>query len=160
MSQLGRTALRLMRRLTVSGLMCLTAAVAFGQTSGTLTGRVTDASGNYIPNASVTITNSGTGEQHTAATNDSGIYAFYDLLVGKYDVAVSTNGFKSSTKTGVQLNVGDTLALNFQLEVGSVTESVRVTDATPLINTETADLNVVITSKQVTDLPLNGRAFT
>jgi hypothetical protein len=160
MLQFGSAVLKLLLRLTIPGLICVSAAVAFGQTAGTLTGRVTDSSGNYIPHASVTIINAGTGEEHTTATNDSGIYALYDLLVGKYDVAVSTNGFKSSTKAGVQLNVGDTLAINFQLEVGSVTESVKVTDATPLINTETADISFVISSKQITDLPLNGRSFT
>ncbi len=160
MLEFGTTARKLLRRLTIPGLLCVTVAVASGQTSGTLTGRVTDATGNYIPNASVTVTNAGTGEQHTTATNQSGVYALYDLLVGKYDISVSSSGFKSSTKSGVQLSVGDNLAINFQLEVGSVTESVKVTDATPLINTETADLSDVISSKQVTDLPLNGRAFT
>jgi Carboxypeptidase regulatory-like domain/TonB-dependent Receptor Plug Domain len=160
MLEFGTAARKLLRRLTIPGLLCVTVAVASGQTSGTLTGRVTDATGNYIPNASVTVTNTGTGEQHTTATNQSGVYALYDLLVGKYDISVSSTGFKSSTKSGVQLSVGDNLAINFQLEVGSVTESVKVTDATPLINTETADLSDVISSKQVTDLPLNGRAFT
>ena len=148
----------------IFGLLFLAATVVetsrAQSTTGAINGRVTDPAGGYLPNAAVTVTNENTGEKRSVVTNGSGVFAAYDLLVGRYSVAVSEPGFRTETKTGVVLNVGDKLALNFPMEIGNVSESITVSDATPIINTETADLSNTIDAKQLTDLPVNGRAFT
>jgi hypothetical protein len=123
-------------------------------------GRVTNPAGNTVANAAVTITSTATHLAHPIETNSSGIYEVHDLLAGTYDVSVTAKGVKSEVKSGVQLNVGDKFAINFQLTVGNVTETVSVTNATPMVYTETADISDTITTKQMTDLPVNGRAFT
>lgn len=155
-----RLRLLLTRSAALVVVLFATISGAAQSTTGGLTGRVSDPSGSDLPNVTITITNEGTAERRNLQTNGSGIFAVYDLLVGKYDVRATGTGFKSETKTGIQVNVGDKLALNFQLQLGSVTEMITVTDATPLINTETADLSTTVDSKQLTDLPVNGRAFT
>ncbi len=160
MNHIGRAPFRKLSWFVFYSFLCLVTTVAHAQTTGTLTGRVTDPAGRDVSNASVAVVNTGTGARYSITTNNSGVYAIYDLLVGKYDVTVTMSGFKSSSKTAIQLSVGDKLAVNFQLEVGSVSQSVTVTDATPLVNTETADLSTTVTAKQLTDLPVNGRAFT
>lgn len=129
-------------------------------TGGSITGRVTDPKGNVLPAATVTVTNTETQVAHLIKTNSSGVYEVFDLLVGTYDVSVSATGFKSEVKTAIQLNVGDKLAVNFQLTLGSVTETVSVSDATPMVDTETADISDTILTQQMTDLPENGREFT
>lgn len=146
--------------LALCALIMTLAIVCQAQTTGSITGRVMDPSGSVVPKVTVVITDVGTRTVRTALTNNDGIYEAFDLLVGVYDVAATANGFKSEVKKAIQLNVGDKLALNFQLEVGSSTETVTVSDATPLINTETADLSDTIETKQMTDLPVNGREFT
>lgn len=145
--------------MVILGLLSA-AAVLAQTTNGTINGRVSDPSGLELPNTSVTITNESTGEKRSLVTNGSGVYAVYDLIVGKYSVTASNPGFRSETKAGVQVNVGDKLALDFKLIVGAANDSITVNDATPLVNTETADLSTTLNTKQLTDLPINGRAFT
>lgn len=148
------------RMVALSAVAAFLAAALSAQTTGSITGRVTDPNGSVTANAAVMVTNAGTKSMQKVNTNGDGIYFFYDLLVGTYDVTVTANGFKSVVKSEIQLNVGDKLAVNFQLELGRVSETVNVTDATPLVNTETADISDTITTQQMTDLPVNGRAFT
>lgn len=148
-------------KLLAAALFASSALVTLhAQTSGVITGTVTDPSGSDIPNAQVTVHNNGTGESRTLPTNGSGVYAAYALPVGKYDVQVSAQGFKKTTKSGIDLNVGDKLAVNFQLEVGNVSETVEVTGATPAVDTETADISQTVSTRQMTDLAVNGREFT
>ena len=148
------------RGLALFALAAFLAASSSAQTAGSMTGRVTDPTGNIVPNATINITNTGTQAVHSTTTNESGIYDVYDLLVGIYNVSVSAPGFKSVVKNAIQLNVGDKLAINFRLEIGSVTETISVSDATPMVNTETADISHTLSTEQMTDLPVNGRAFT
>jgi hypothetical protein len=135
-------------------------STAMAQTTGTLTGTVTDASGAVIPNAKVTVRNVATGELRNLSTNNSGLYAAYSLPIGRYDVAVSASGFKKTTRTAIQLNVADQLAINFSLEVGNVADTVEVVGSTPTVDTEKADVSYVVGTRQMTDLAVNGRTFT
>ncbi len=80
--------------------------------------------------------------------------------MGKYDVSVSAQGFKKASKTDIQVNVADQLAINFGLQIGNVSETVEVTGANPTVNTETADVSQTISTKQMTDLAINGGEFT
>lgn len=130
------------------------------QTSGLITGMVTDPSGSVIPNAEVTVRNALTSAIRTLTTNADGIYVAYSLPVGEYEVEVAAPGFKKVSKKEIQVNIADKLAINFALQVGNVTETVEVTGATPTVNTETADISATVTQKQMTDLAVNGRTFT
>jgi hypothetical protein len=134
--------IRRMARACIPGLAIwifamILSMVSSAQTTGSITGRITDPSGNVVAGAAVTVTSTGTNVAHLIETNSSGIYEVYDLLVGTYNISVTARGFKSEVKSGVQLNVGDKLAVNFQVTVGNVTETINVTDATPMVNTET-----------------------
>ncbi|MGH2510109.1 MAG: carboxypeptidase-like regulatory domain-containing protein, partial [Ktedonobacteraceae bacterium] len=108
------------------------------QTSGTITGRVTDQSGAVVTGAQVNIRNVETGNVRKLTTNGSGIYAAYALPVGKYDLDVSAQGFKKTTKPNIQLNVADHLTISFVLQLGSITQTVAVTGTAPVVNTKTA----------------------
>lgn len=149
------------RKLFILSFLTLLAGVALqAQTTGVITGTVTDPSGSNVPTAQVVVRNTATGETRTVQTNSRGVYAAYALAIGRYNVEVSAPGFKKVAKTDIQLNVADQLAINFSLQVGSVSETVEVTGATPTVNTETADISQTISTRQMTDLAVNGREFT
>jgi hypothetical protein len=87
------------------------------------------------------------------------VYNIPALIPGMYEVRAEKSGFKSATRTAVELQVQQTARVDFALEVGQVTESVEVSGALPLLATENATVGTVIEQKRITDLPLNGRNF-
>jgi hypothetical protein len=132
--------------------------VSRGQVVGTITGIVSDSSGAVIPNAKVTITNTGTGvEARTLETNASGIYTAEGLPVGSYMVAVEASGFQRSVQSNITLNVADRLGINFSLKVGAVTQTIEVTGAPPLVSTQTGEQSASVSIAQIQDLPILGR---
>jgi hypothetical protein len=135
------------------------ATPSFGQTFGQITGLVTDASGGVLVGAAVTVTNPQTSFTRTENTNGSGLYSFPNLLPGLYDVRVTAQGFQGVIRRGVELQVEQVARLDFQLQVGAVTEAVEVTTGAPLLNTEDASIGTVIENQRIVDLPLNGRNF-
>ena len=142
-------------------LVFLCAAVSAGaQTTGVITGTVTDPTGAVAPGATVIVRSFTTGAERKLQTNSSGIYNAYSLPVGQYEIEVTLAGFKKSTHSGIQLNVADQLPINFTLQVGNATESVEVVASTPDVQTEKADVSHVVSEKQMTDLAVNGRTFT
>lgn len=160
MNRFGNLAKAVLSGIALSALFMFLTSNCSAQTTGSITGRTTDPGGSVVPKVTVTVMNDGTHAVHNVLTNSDGVYEVYDLLVGIYDVSATAPGFKSEVKRSIQLNVGDKLAINFQLQVGDTTETVTVSDATPAVNTETADLSVTIQTQQMTDLPVNGREFT
>ena len=157
MSRFDKTVLVVATQVVI--VLC-SAPFSTAQTTGVITGTITDPSGSNVPNAQVLIRNTGTGESRTFRTNNSGVYTAFALPVGQYDVTVTAEGFKTTTKAGIQLNVADKLAINFALEIGNVSQSVEVTGATPTVDTETADVSYTVSTRQMTDLAVNGREFT
>ncbi|HET8549786.1 MAG TPA: TonB-dependent receptor, partial [Bryobacteraceae bacterium] len=141
----------------------LFAFVAFrvmqAQTLGTITGEVTDASGAVVAGATVTARNTATNVLRIAASNEAGVYTIPALVPGVYEVKAEKAGFKSATRSGIELQVQQTARIDFGLEVGQVTESIAVTAAAPLLTTENATVGTVIEQRRITDLPLNGRNF-
>jgi len=127
------------------------------QTLGDVSGIVTDSSGAVVANATVTITSKATGASREAKSNDSGLYAFPALTPGIYDVKAVATGFKTSNFTNVELQVQQSLRLDFDLAVGQVSESVEVSAAAATLSTENATVGTVIENKRIVDLPLNGR---
>src|SRR6266581_2982157 len=150
---------RIWQALFIAAVGFAFAIPSFGQNFGQITGLVTDSSGGVLVGAAVTVTNPQTSFTRTDNTNTSGIYSFPNLLPGLYSIKVSTQGFQSAIRSGVELQVEQTARLDFQLQVGAVAEAVEVTTGAPLLNTEDAALGTVIENQRIVDLPLNGRNF-
>jgi len=127
----------------------------FGQAvSATLLGTVADSTGAAIAKARVTATETSTGAMHESVTNDSGNYTFPDLTPGRYSVTVEANGFKKETHQNIDLLINSSTRVEFDLATGSVSETVLVTTAPPLLQTDRADISTKIEAKQIADLPL------
>ncbi len=133
------------------------ASVALAQ-QATIVGTVTDPSGAAVPNATITITDNGTGQSRTIQSNGAGQYVVPDLTNGTYVVKAEASGFSSAERKDVVLNVGDRVRIDFPLEVGSTTQTLTV-EAEPIkIQSDSSEISDVITGKQVTDLATNGRS--
>jgi len=148
--------LRPLATLLATFLTGLGLAVAQIGTS-TITGRVTDSSGAVIPGAAVQIVQTATNFTNNAITNDEGIYRVPSLQPGVYRITFEAQGFKRLVRDAVELRTGDTLAVDAALQVGNVTESVEVTGATPLLETETSATGSVVSGNVLYDMPLYQR---
>ena len=124
---------------------------------GAITGLVTDASGAVIANADVTLTSVDTGLTLQTKADSSGNYVFSPVKIGNYKVTVTAEGFSSTTQENIQLHVQDRDEVNVQLKTGSSSETVTVTTAPPLLQTEGGSTGQVIESQTINDTPLNGR---
>ncbi|MGA2718971.1 MAG: carboxypeptidase regulatory-like domain-containing protein, partial [Candidatus Acidiferrales bacterium] len=135
------------------------ASLLFGQfeTSEVL-GTVTDPSGGAVSKATVTLTNQGTGIQMQAATDENGNYDFLNVKVGRYSLTVEQSGFSKFT-TDVRVDVGARQRVDAKMEVGVITESVVVSSAAAMIQTDSSELGQVIGTQAVAELPLNGRNY-
>jgi Carboxypeptidase regulatory-like domain len=142
-------------------LMCLLTAYVMGSFAfaqefrGSISGRVTEASGAAVPGATVTITNTATNTSTTATTNGSGDYVGLFLNPGRYAVAVEVQGFKKAVRQGIEVRVGDKLAVDLSLEVGDVADTVNISSDAPLLETNTASAGQVIDRRRISELPLS-----
>jgi hypothetical protein len=128
--------------------------------TGTIVGTVKDSTGGVLPNATVVVTSVTTGTKTAVTTGPDGTYVVTPLKIGDYAVTVEAQGFKTQTRKNIVLQVQDRLRVDFELQVGDISDQVVVEDAPPMLQTETSSLGDVITSSQVTSLPLNGRDYT
>jgi hypothetical protein len=122
--------------------------------NATLLGTVTDATGATVSNAKVLAVSSGTGAIHQAATNESGNYSFPDLQPGGYIVTVEAKGFKKITHENIDLASNSSTRIDLSLTPGNVSETIIVTEAPPLLQTDRADISTKIESIDVVDMPL------
>ena len=144
--------------LAVVAILFFVAAMCHAQTTtATVTGVVTDSTGAVMAGTTVAITSVSTGIVSKVETNSQGMYRISGLIPGVYRENISKQGFKSEVKDGIELHAEDEVALNFALEIGSVSESVTVEAGTPLVDTESSSLGETIEGRQVEDAPLNGR---
>jgi len=127
--------------------------------SGTILGTVQDSSGASVPGASVTIVNSETGLTRAVTTDSAGEYNAPSLPPGMYNVSGEIKGFKRVSLSGVRLNVDQKARVDLKLEIGDVTESVRVEAAVPLVQSDSSELGATVNETQVKELPLNRRDF-
>jgi len=127
---------------------------------GRLNGRVTDQQNAVVVGARVSLTHTETGIGVPGATNEEGLFDFPSLLPGAYQINVTMHGFKTYSRSGVNVRVGDVISLDVPLDVGAVTESVSVTADAPLLETSTASAGQVIDNRQLSDLPLSGRGVS
>jgi hypothetical protein len=127
--------------------------------SARVVGTVTDQTGAIIPGATVTVTNLQNGAALVVTSGKDGNFTANALQPGKYTAEVKAGGFASQVQN-FSLDVSQVQAINFKLSVGPATSTVVVTDAAPVVQTETSDTGLVVNDRQLTDLPLNGRNFT
>jgi len=133
-------------------------SIAAGQ-EATIVGTVTDQTGAAVPNASITITNTDTGIVRTIVTGGDGQYVVPDLHIGHYLVRAQLTGFKAGERKDLLLQVGDRTRVDFILEVGNTQETITVEANAVAVQTDSGEVSSVVTSKQVSDLPTNGRTL-
>ncbi|PYT02997.1 MAG: hypothetical protein DMF65_05165 [Acidobacteria bacterium] len=128
-------------------------------TTGSISGIVRDPQGAAVPKAEITITDEATGVSRTVTADDNGAYSALGLPAGRYTVSTAPHGFKKTVNSGIDLHIGDKLVVELKLEVGTVDETVTVTGEAAQVETRSSDVSSLVTSKQVTELPLNGRNY-
>jgi hypothetical protein len=124
-----------------------------------LSGRVTDSSGGALPGATVTATSEQTGLVLTSVTDDTGGYVFVSLTAGSYALRAELTGFKPVERTNFVLDAASRRSADFQLEVGSITETISIAAITSQVETQSGDVSRVITGEQVNNIALNGRNY-
>ena len=122
-----------------------------------LTGRITDPNKTVITAATITVINSGTGMHYQGVTNETGTYYISNLPPGRYRIEVEKLGFKAVIQSGVFLHVQDALQVNFEMMVGSTSESVTVEGEALPLDTESSTVGTVVEQRKANELPLNGR---
>src|SRR6266403_889037 len=127
---------------------------------GTITGTVVDSSGRVMPNVGVSITNLATGINRTVTTNEDGLYIAPNLLPASYELTFTAPGFRTDVRSGIELTVGATVALNMTMQVGGSKETVQVQTEAPDVQLATSDISAVVNATTVRELPLNGRSWT
>ncbi len=147
-----------MKRLFLSFIaMVALCSSGFGQSNtGNLNVNVSDPAG-VIPGATIVITDNQTGRERTVVTSDEGSASIPQLEVGNYTVKVSSQGRKTKIFNDVKIDVGQTYTLNAALEAGNIQETVEVTAGADLINASTGEISTTVGSRQIQELPLNGR---
>ena len=153
--------MQLRRCAILTGLFFSLVFVAFPQAdTGTITGRVTDASGAAVPNAKISVVQTGTNFHFESVANSEGLYRVPSLQPGPYTVTFEAQGFKRLVEENVTLRVGDVLPVNANLQVGALTESVEVTAQSTLLETETSSTGTVTEGAQLYKLPMYQRYIT
>ena len=128
--------------------------------TGSISGIVSDPSGAVIHDATVTLTNEGTNAKLTTTAGSGGDYTFTPVRIGSYSITATYPGFQTTTQKNIVVNVGASVVANFTLKPGQVAETVEVTSAAPVLETQDASVGQVINARNVNNLPLNGRNFT
>jgi hypothetical protein len=137
----------------------ITARLCFAQAdTARLEGTITDPNSAVIVGATVTVTNLSTGRVVTVPTNDQGFYTVSALPPGHYRVEVTQQGFKKVSRD-LELQIAQVAVADFHLEVGAIAQTVTVEAGSPVINAADSAIGLVVESRQVTELPLNGRNF-
>jgi hypothetical protein len=148
--------------------LAIAAAVGFGDVrvaraqdpTGTIEGTITDRTSGSIRGARVIVVNRETGLTKETESAADGFYRVLLLPVGQYSVTVNASGFATLVREPIDVNVSQSVRLNVQLELSSVTETVKVEGGAQLVDTTTNSLGKVVTGRELVDLPLNGRNFT
>ncbi len=153
-------ALAVALRVGMIAVLALPLAMQAQSTSATISGTVTDESGAVIQGARIVLTNEATSTEQATISGSAGNFTIINIPPGTYSILVSKDGFNVIRQTHLTLLVNQTVALAFKLTVGKTQQTVSVSATVSTVDSSTAELGTVITSKSVTDLPLNGRNFT
>jgi hypothetical protein len=125
---------------------------------GGITGTITDASGNAVKGASVTLINQDNNLSFSRTTGDNGYYTFSPIKIGSYTITVKAPSFQTLKLENITVNVSQTVGLNLSLQPGEVTQTVTVL-STPELQTEDASTGQVFSAKQIDETPLDGRNY-
>lgn len=138
-------------------IILLPASLAAQTSLGTITGTIIDAQGAGVPKVQVTVTAVATNLKYTGTSAEDGTYTITQLPLGRFELAATADGFKSFNQTNINIEVGQRLRIDIQLEIGAVSESVRITAEIPRVQTEDSMLGTTVERKRIEELPLNGR---
>jgi hypothetical protein len=139
--------------------LSLTSSVVAQVDRGAIVGTVTDQAGARIAGAEVIVTNVGANQPTKVTTNEEGSFTATLLRIGTYSVTAEKKGFRKTVQENVDVGVNQAVRVDLVLRVGSASETVEVTSAPPLLQTEASSLGTVETERRISDLPLNGRNF-
>jgi hypothetical protein len=139
---------------------CFAPAFAQDAATGAIRGIVTDPSGARVEAAQVIATNVATGTELLTDTDAEGNFAFQLVTPARYSVRASAPDMAAQVRTGVIVEVGSTVELKFELALAGSKQTVTVSEASPLVETQTSEISNVIDEKAISDLPLNGRRFS
>src|SRR5258706_2966021 len=147
-------------RVSVLVFACLAGlAICRADELAAVTGLITDPNGRSVPSVTIIITNLATNVGSRTVTNDQGIYRVPSLQPGIYRITLAKDGFKSIVKSGIELHVQDVASINFELQIGSVNETLTVEAGASMINTTDASVSTVVDQTYIKNMPLNGRSF-
>jgi hypothetical protein len=133
------------------------AGLAYGQATAQINGTITDTSGSVIPDAKVVATSDSTGVKTDTITNGAGIYTLLFLTPGSYRIEVQKDGFRPISRTGIRLQVAQTVNVDFQLSVGALTQSVEISATAPLLDASSNVIGGVVSSDKIENDPMKGR---
>ncbi|HSM84588.1 MAG TPA: TonB-dependent receptor [Candidatus Limnocylindrales bacterium] len=151
----------MMTRISSAMFVLVCAAALLAQTfRGGIQGTVTDSSGAVIAGADISVTNPATGFSRTTKSNDTGNYFVSELPIGAYDLSVSAKGFRPATVKAIKVEVSSSQQINVSLSPGQVSETVVVTEQSPLIDTTQDTLGATLEAEHFNELPVSGRDFT
>lgn len=121
---------------------------------GQVLGTIADSTGGVIPGATVLLTETNTNVAREGSTNESGLYVFPNLAPGTYEVDVEMEGFNRAVRGGIVLLPNTTVRIDLEMQPSAVTETVMVTGAAPILQTDRADTGAKLETKQMRELPL------
>jgi hypothetical protein len=146
--------------LVVSLAVACASGSAWAQGTASISGSVVDPSGARLPGVEVTATQTDTGQVRSVVSNESGFYVLPSLPTGPYKVTAALPGFRMFVQTGIVLEVSTTPVINITMAVGQVTETVEVQANAALVETRNVGVGQIMETKQILELPLNGRNVT
>ncbi|MBI4166108.1 MAG: TonB-dependent receptor [Acidobacteria bacterium] len=150
--------LRILSVLIVGlGLTLVTATTLRAQTTGTIYGQVSDPSGAAVPEANITVENTGTGLVRKAVSTSVGSYLVPSLPPGAYKVTVEHSGFTTYAQTGITVIVGENARVDAELKVGAMTQRVEVSASAVRVDTQSSTVGATVDDRRIQDMPLNGR---
>ena len=150
--------IRWRRALALAVVAAALPALVFAQTgAASITGLITDETGGALPGVAVTATNQATGVAYKAVSNEVGNYTIPSVLVGTYVVKAELAGFRTAATPPVTVEARQIARLDFKMSVGAVTETIEVSGASPILQSESATVGEVLSGNTVASLPLNGR---
>jgi hypothetical protein len=158
LSKFGRLAFGISKAFCIVAVLC--ASIAWASVAGSISGIAKDPTGGVVPKAEITIHETSTGLSYHATANSKGYYTLPVLPVGHYELEAQSPGFRSYQRKDIVLDTNASLTIDVAFELGSVKETVSVTDDTVHVETISTQMGEVITARQMTAVPLNGRSYT
>jgi hypothetical protein len=146
--------------LAIALLTALAPATLAQETSGSITGKITDPSGASVANAAVTAKDVDRGTTYKSQTNSDGAYGLQRLPVGRYELRVEAQGFRTAVREPFDLVLNQVATVDVVLTLGAVSQTVEVSGAAPVLQTQTTEVSTVMESRVIENLPLETRNYS